>query len=281
MKTKCEIYRDSMQNYKKYGIPRAQLVIADVPYNVGSNFYGSSPQWYNGGDNANGESKLAGKAAFNSDFNFNLYEYFHFCSRMLRKEDTKKSIRGRSSDSPCMIVFCAFEQLQTLIAAAAKHGFVHYIPLIFVKNYSPQVLKANMRVVGATEYALVFYRDRLPKFRNGAQRDESGKTIRGTGKMVFNWFSWERDGKDIPKIHPAQKPVAVLKRLIEIFTDPGDVVIDPCCGSGSTLRAAAELGRNAYGFEIDRNFYTRAKNEMLVFEEDGQMDITDFLEDKS
>nr|DAF59555.1 MAG TPA: adenine specific DNA methyltransferase [Siphoviridae sp. ctmIh35] len=281
MKTKCEIYRDSMQNYKKYGIPRAQLVIADVPYNVGANFYGSSPQWYNGGDNANGESKLAGKAAFNSDFNFNLYEYFHFCSRMLRKEDTKKSIRGRSSDSPCMIVFCAFEQMQTLIAAAAKHGFVHYIPLVFIKNYSPQVLKANMRVVGATEYALVFYRDRLPKFRNGAQRDENGKTIRGTGKMVFNWFSWEKDGKDIPKIHPAQKPVAVLKRLIEIFTDPGDVVIDPCFGSGSTLRAAAELGRNAYGFEIDRNFYTRAKNEMLVFDGDGQMDITDFLEDKA
>nr|DAH73083.1 MAG TPA: adenine specific DNA methyltransferase [Caudoviricetes sp.] len=281
MKTKCEIYRDSMQNYKKYGIPLAQLVIADVPYNVGSNFYGSSPQWYNGGDNANGESKLAGKAAFNSDFNFNLYEYFHFCSRMLRKEDTKKSVRGRGSDSPCMIVFCAFEQLQTLIAAAAKHGFVHYIPLVFVKNYSPQALKANMRVVGATEYALIFYRDRLPKFRNGALRDENGKTIRGTGKMVFNWFSWERDGREIPKIHPAQKPVAVLKRLIEIFTDPGDVVIDPCCGSGSTLRAAAELGRNAYGFEIDRTFYERAKNEMLVFEEDGQMDITDFLEDKA
>ena len=281
MNRKCEIYRHSMQNYKKYGIPRAQLVIADVLYNVGSNFYGSSPQWYNGGDNANGESKLAGKAAFNSDFNFNLYEYFHFCSRMLRKDDTKKSIRGRSSDSPCMIVFCAFEQLQTLIAAAAKHGFVHYIPLVFVKNYSPQALKANMRVVGATEYALVFYRDRLPKFRNGAQRDENGKTIRGTGKMVLNWFSWERDGKDIPKIHPAQKPVAVLKRLIETFTDPGDVVIDPCCGSGSTLRAAAELGRNAYGFEIDRNFYTRSKNEMLVFDGDGQMDITDFLEDKA
>lgn len=278
MKTKCEIYRDSMQNYKKYGIPRAQLIIADVPYNVGNNFYGSNPMWYKGGDNSNGESKLAGKAAFNSDYNFNLYEYFHFCSRMLRKEDAKKSVRGRSSDSPCMIVFCSFEQMSTLIAAAKKHGFVHYIPLVFVKNYSPQVLKANMRVVGATEYAMVFYRDRLPKFRNGAQQDENGKTIRGTGKMVFNWFEWTKDGKDIPKIHPAQKPVTVLKRLIEIFTDPGDVVIDPCCGSGSTLRAAAELGRNAYGFEIDRNFYTRAKNEMLVFDGDGQMEIPDFPE---
>ena len=42
-KLKCEIYRDSMQNYKKYGIPPAQLIIADVPYNVGTNFYGSNP----------------------------------------------------------------------------------------------------------------------------------------------------------------------------------------------------------------------------------------------
>lgn len=275
-KLKCEIYRDSMQNYKKYAIPPAQLVIADVPYNVGSNFYGSNPMWYKGGNNKNGESKLAGKAAFNSDFNFNLYEYFHFCSKMLKKDDTKPVPRGRSSNSPCMIVFCAFEQMQTLILAAKKQGFVNYTPLIFVKNYSPQVLKANMRVVGATEYALLFYRGRLPKFRNGAQLDENGKTIRGTGHMVFNWFTWEKDGKDIPKIHPAQKPVSVLKRLIEIFTDPGDVVIDPCCGSGTTLRAAAELGRSAFGFEIDRNFYNRAKTEMLVFERDAQMDFWDF-----
>lgn len=267
MALKCEIYRDSMQNYKKYAIPPAQLIIADVPYNVGKNFYGSNPSWYIGGDNKNGESKLAGKAAFNSDFNFNLYEYFHFCSKMLKKDDKKPSARGRSTDSPSMIVFCSFEQINTLINAAKKHGFVNYIPLIFIKHHSPQVLKANMRIVGATEYALLFYRDRLPKFRNGVQIDENGKNIVGTGHMVFNWFEWERDKKDIPKIHPAQKPVETLKKLIEICTDPGDVVIDPCCGSGSTLRAAHDLGRQAFGFEIDRNFYTRAKNEMLTFPE--------------
>lgn len=215
---------------------------------------------------------------------------------MLKKEDTKPIQRGRSSNSPCMIVFCSFEQIQTLIKAAEKHGFVHYIPLIFCKNYSPQVLKANMRVVGAVEYALLLYRDRLPKFRNGVQTDENGKTILGTGHMIFNWFDggneeewgktyynnatymmWERDGKEIPKIHPTQKPVKVLKKLIEIFTDEGDVVIDPCCGSGSTLRAAVELGRSAYGFEIDRASYQKAKDEMLVFEKDNQMDIFDYL----
>lgn len=266
-KIKCEIYRDSMQNYKKYAIPPAQLIIADVPYNVGNNFYGSNPMWYNGGDNANGESKLAGKSAFNSDYNFNLYEFFHFCHKMLKKDDTKPVPRGRSSNSPCMIVFCAFEQIETLKLAAKKHGFIHSIPLVFIKNYSPQVLKANMRIVGATEYALVLYRDKLPKFRNGLQFDpETKKNIRGTGHMIFNWFEWKRDGKEIPKIHPAQKPVNLLETLIEIFTDEGDVVIDPCCGSGSTLRAAHNIGRSSYGFEIDRNFYNRAKQEMINFE---------------
>lgn len=246
---KCELYNDSMQNWKSKPIQKAQLIIADIPYNVGNNFYGSNPMWYVGGDNKNGESKLAGKAAFASDFNFNLYEYFHFCSQLMKKEPKKSVQRGRSSDAPCMIVFCSFEQIPTLINAAKKHGFEHNIPLTFCKNYSPQVLKANMRIVGATEYAILFYRDRLPKFRNN-------------GKMVFNWMMWERDGKEIPKIHPAQKPVKLLKRLIEIFTDEGDVVIDPCFGSGSTARACMELKRNFYGFEINKEFYRRAKDEM-------------------
>lgn len=60
---KVELYNDNFQNYKRYNIPKAQLVIADIPYNIGKNFYGSNPMWYNGGDNANGESKLAGSGS--------------------------------------------------------------------------------------------------------------------------------------------------------------------------------------------------------------------------
>ena len=267
MKLKCELYNDSMQGWKGYQIQKAQLIIADVPYNVGTNFYGSNPAWYNGGDNKNGESKLAGKAAFTSDYNFNLFEYFHFCSRLMKKEPKKGGARGRSSDAPCMIVFCSFQQQATLIQAAAKHGFILYIPLTFVKKSSPQALKANMRIVGATERALLFYRSYLPKFRNGAQYDENGKPIRGTGHMVLDWMPWERDGKEIPKIHPTQKPVKVLKKLIETFTDPGDVVIDPCFGSGTTARAALETGRHFYGFEINKEYYRRAVNEMIILPE--------------
>lgn len=249
-KQKIELYNDSFQNWKRYPIQKAQLVIADIPYNIGNNFYGSNPMWYVGGDNKNGESNLAGKAAFHSDYNFNIAEYFHFCNQLLRKEPKKGGERGRSSEAPCMVVFCAWEQQQMVVKYAEKHGFKHYIPLVFVKNYSPQVLKANMRICGATEYALLLYRDRLPKFRNG-------------GKMIFNWFEWERDKKGIPKIHPSQKPVKMLKKLIEVLTDEGDVVIDPCAGSGSSLRAAMELKRSAYGFEISKDFYRKAVTEML------------------
>ena len=83
--------------------------------------------------------------------------------------------------------------------------------------------------------------------------------------MVFDWFEWKRDGKEYPKIHPTQKPVIVLKRLIEIFTDEGDVVIDPVAGSGTTLQAAFELGRPSYGFEVSKQFYIAAKENMPCF----------------
>lgn len=248
LKIKTEFYNDNFQNYKRYNIPKAQLVIADIPYNIGKNAYGSNPEWYVGGNNKNGESKKAGKTFFNTDENFNIAEYFHFCNRLLKKEPKE---RGKA---PCMIVFCSFEQISTVKAYAEKHGFKHNIPLIFCKNYSAQVLKANMRICGATEYALVLYRDKLPKFNNG-------------GKMIFNWFEWKRDSKkEYPKIHPTQKPVNVLKRLIEIFTDEGDVVIDPCAGSATTLRACKELNRHSYGFEISKSFYKEAKEKMLRIE---------------
>lgn len=240
---KVELYHDNFQNYKRYNIPKAQLVIADIPYNIGKNAYGSNPMWYIDGDNKKGESDKAGKQFFNTDSNFNLAEYMHFCSKMLKKEPKEPG------QAPAMIIFCAFEQMHQIIQYGKRYGFNKSYPLFFIKNYSAQVLKANMRIVGATEHAVVLYRNKLPKFNND-------------GKMVFNWMEWPRD-TETPKIHPTQKPIPLLKRLISIFTDPGDVVIDPVAGSGTTLKAAAELNRHAFGFEVDKNFYKAAKEKML------------------
>jgi len=240
----CELYRDNFQNFRRYNIPRAQLVIADIPYNLANNAYASSPEWYIGGDNKNGESDKANKAFFGTDEKFNLVEYFHFCGNLLKKEPKV------TNQSPCMIVFCSFQQLHMMIDTAKKYGFKGNIPLVFIKNTSAQVLKANMKIVGATEYGLVLYRDKLPKFRND-------------GRMVLNWFEYRQDS-NVPKIHPTQKPINLLKRLIEVYTDPGDVVIDPCAGSGTTLRAAYETGRHSYGFEVSKEFYVSAQRDMLA-----------------
>lgn len=70
-------------------------------------------------------------------------------------------------------------------------------------------------------------------------------------------MDWPRDNES-EKLHPTQKPIKLLERLIEIFTDPGDVVIDPCAGSGSTLVACDNMNRKGFGFEIKRNFFKDA-----------------------
>ena len=256
---KIELYHDNFQNFKQYNIPKAQLVIADIPYNIGVDAYASNPMWYEGGDNKNGESKKAKSSFFATDGTFKIAEYMHFCNRMLIKEPKEKNM------APAMIVFCAFEQMQTVIEYGKKYGFENSYPIFFCKNYSAQVLKANMKIVGATEYAVVLYRDKLPKFRNERYTDAKGVEH---GRMVFDWFEWGKDGKEIPRLHTTQKPVALLEKLIQTFTDPGDVVIDPCAGSGSTLRAAHNLGRPAYGFEVDKHRYKAVmESDMLKFED--------------
>ena len=266
IKGRCRLINDHFQNFKTYGIPHAQLIIADPPYNLGKNAYASNPAWYNDGDNKNGESELAGKEFFDTDKDFRPAEFMHFCSQMLIKEpkqgvtdadiedgkaegiNDKAGIK-RKSKAPCMILFCAFEQLHYYIELGKRYGFKHNIPLVFRKNFSAQVLKANMKVVGNCEYGLILYKDKLPKFNND-------------GQMIFNCFDWVRDNTT-PKVHPTQKPVPLLERLIEIFTDPDDVVIDPCAGSGTTLRAAIQKGRKAYGFEIKKNFFADARDKVL------------------
>lgn len=238
-----KLYRDHFQNFKQYGIPKAQLIIADIPYNIGVNAYGSNPAWYIDGDNKNGESNLAGKEFFDTDKDFRPSEFMHFCSQMMRKEPKERN------EAPAMIIFCEFWQQFSIRELGIKHGFNGCINLVFRKNFSAQVLKANMRIVGNAEYGLLLYRDKLPKFRNN-------------GKMIFNVIDWESDDKNdlYRKIHPTQKPVKLIEKLINVFTDEGDVVIDPCAGSGSTLIACINTNRKGYGFEIKKDFHKQASD---------------------
>lgn len=254
----CELHNDHMENHKRYQIKKAQLIIADIPYNLGANAYASNTSWYVNGDNKNGESSLAGKQFFSTDKNFNIDNFFRFVKRMLKPEPKE------TGKAPALIILCAFNQLSQLIDIAKEHGFkTMNHPFVFTKNYSAETLKANMRPVGACEYGLLFYRDKLPKFNNH-------------GKMVYNHMNFPKEIMN-SKYHPTQKPVALIKRLIELFTDKYDVVIDPVAGSATTLIAARQLRRHSYGFEIDKNFYKKAieriqgkeTNNLIDYDEKG------------
>jgi site-specific DNA-methyltransferase (adenine-specific) len=74
------------------------------------------------------------------------------------------------------------------------------------------------------------------------------------------------DVLDLPysgnRLHPTQKPVEPLKTLIGAFTRPGDVVLDPFCGSGSTLAAAQELDRCYIGIDLDPAHHRTARQRL-------------------
>lgn len=68
-------------------------------------------------------------------------------------------------------------------------------------------------------------------------------------------LSFSRDGK---RLHPTQKPVALLEWLIRTYTNPGDVVLDNCMGVGSTCVAAYQTGRRYIRFETNKQYYNIA-----------------------
>lgn len=131
----------------------------------------------------------------------------------------------------------------------------HEVICVFYKNqctYNPQMTSGQRKVS---------YR------RNGLQTD-----VYGQADEDYIYDSTTRYPRSIQvfsadtqkcSLHPTQKPIPLLKQLIQIYTDIGDVVIDPVAGSGSTLRACAELNRSCYGFEIKKEFYNKSKKLML------------------
>jgi len=72
----------------------------------------------------------------------------------------------------------------------------------------------------------------------------------GGGKAAIWRWMVERNKKQ----HPTQKPLSLMRELIEQFTNPGETILDPFCGSGSTLRAAMDCGRKAIGVDVNIDY---------------------------
>lgn len=94
-----------------------------------------------------------------------------------------------------------------------------------------------------------------PTDKRIAKRISEGKTAR-----LYDWWEINQvknvSKKDNP--HPCPIPYELAKRVIEISTEPGDLIIDPFAGSGTILKAAKDMGRRYLGFEIDKAYYDYA-----------------------
>lgn len=180
---------------------KVNLILTDIPYNIGKNAYASNPQWWKDGDVSKGYSEKAKSKFFDLDENFNIDNFLKFCQEHLL-------------DDSSVIVFCSYEQQFEIINKMKKYGFKKYIPLVFIKNNSAEALKANMRIVGACEYGLQLCNGKLPAFNND-------------GKMIKNWFVMRVLNK---KVHPNEKDTEVLEQFIRLFTKENDIVLDPCMG---------------------------------------------------
>jgi adenine-specific DNA-methyltransferase len=78
-------------------------------------------------------------------------------------------------------------------------------------------------------------------------------------RTIPDVLEWKYTGNNL---HPTQKPVNVLTPLIESFSNAGDVVLDPFCGSGSTLVAARELNRRFLGIELSKQYFDLAERRL-------------------
>lgn len=115
-----------------------------------------------------------------------------------------------------------------------------------------QILQARARTAGG--------RSSYARDRNGAVRyvaEKKGVPLGDVWEIPYlNPKAKERVG------YPTQKPLLLLERIIEISTDPGDVVLDPFFGSGTTLVAAKMMGRSAIGFDISEDAFSLCQDRL-------------------
>jgi len=161
----------------------------------------------------------------------------------------------------------------------------------WMKNQGTNFFHAKRMPIRKIEDIVVFYQNQ-PTYNlqysqghiptRSAKGCSNGEIYYGTNKRNYEGGSTERFPTNIleyncvnnyAKQHPNEKPVALLEYLIKTYTNEHDVVLDFCCGSGSTCLAAKNTNRNYIGIEKDEKYYKIAKErlisqktEMLLFD---------------
>ena len=140
-----------------------------------------------------------------------------------------------------MVTFYGWPKVDRFMDAWRDAGFYAVGHLVFRKSYASKA--RFVRYEHEAAYLLAKGRPALPE------------------KPIADVIDMPYSGN---KIHPTQKPVAALLPLVEAFSQKGNLVLDPFCGSGSTLVAAQKLNRRYLGIELDTEHHTAARKRLAI-----------------
>lgn len=146
--------------------------------------------------------------------------------------------------------------------------------LVWKKDNHDNPLMAKKRFLNITEDINIFYKKQCfynPQgvievnkiIKQGRGESLSQKNTRKT-EYLQHYTNYPRNilefKRDLPNIHPTQKPVTLLEYLIKTYTNEGELVLDNCVGSGSTGVACKHLNRRFIGIELDKEYFKIAKD---------------------
>jgi site-specific DNA-methyltransferase (adenine-specific)/modification methylase len=157
-------------------------------------------------------------------------------------------------------VFCGTEQIPIYMQEFIEKWFFRNLLVWCKTNPAPRLSKTNY--LFANEYIVYAIKEKgkpsLSTFNFSSQSTMHNTFLTGSlqGKERLR-------GKDGMAVHPTQKPLVILKKLIEVSSKPGDLVLDPFMGVGSTAIAAMELGRKFIGSEINQKYIDWANQRII------------------
>lgn len=168
------------------------------------------------------------------------------------------------------IIFTASQPFTTTLINSNIEDFRY--DLVWCKNQGTNFYNANRMPLRSHEDILIFYK-KLPTYNPQKTDGKPYEQKRGTPSEVYRGkdlhttksdgkrfpLSWKIFKKDKEKLHPTQKPVALLEYLIKTYTNENDTVLDFTMGSGSTGVACKNLNRNFIGIEKDNKYFDIAK----------------------
>lgn len=151
-----------------------------------------------------------------------------------------------------VVVFMAILKVETIVRLAEEHGLYYKTTGIWHKT-NPMPRNMNLHFVNSTEPWIYFtYKARRGTFNNG-----------GTLRHDFIESSATPGSEKKHGKHPTQKPLVILKYFVRLLSNPGDTVLDPFMGSGSSGVAATTLNRNFIGIELDEEYFEIAKKRII------------------